>query len=256
MRRLPKSDFCDLKSQGAYSPCDFINSALQKGLESLVFELPNNEAEKQRLISLREEYKGRLEILFAEVGEKSRRDADPLCDLLIGEVQTLNLGRVVVPVPKNADELYEAAKHVGLRFYHMAQLYHEATASLPKRTGCDMVRLKDLNAIWNCDRQMFDENNFLYLNPLTMCIDRLILSDTVLEVRTMPRKKGNPAIRYPDLYALRRVAGQRMRVMLSSGSDHPDQLCASFREALLQLRACGIGSVYYPKERDWAQLSF
>ena len=257
MRRIVKSDFCiySSQSQGVFSPCDFVEAAVNRGLETLVFELPKEKHLQIDLWHLREKYAGKLCILFAETGEKRREDMDPMTDLLIGEVETLNLGGKIIPFPKTASEARDAVRYLTGRAYHLTHLYHDAVASLKKRTGCDIVRFFDVNALWNADGTLFDENYSLYYQNHMMCVEKLTEQDVILEICTALKRKGNHPIQYPSMHALRYWGQQRARIVLSSRAESPDMLCTSFREALLQLHACGIGSVYYPIEDGFAQLS-
>ena len=205
--------------------------------------------------ALRSEYADRLTVLRAYVGDTNKRSLIGDYEVLIGELKTLELGGVIVPFPKTCEELRSALRYVlGDPVYFIGKCY-TALSELPKRTECDAVRLFDPYTLWNADGKLFDPTDprlILYEHNL---IHSLLLQNVVFDLRVTPCRRGVLPIRFHKTALLRMISERGGRVALSSSAQTPQEMCAGFKEAMAQLRACGFGSIHIRQKHGWERLS-
>ena len=172
------------------------------------------------------------------------------CGLSFGEVGMLRLDEDVFDFPMTASEV---RSHLLLRedIYRLLRAYAREIAAVAKNDAPDVVRLLDLDALWNADGALFDPSDRRYLGCVLDATDALLQQDVIFEARLSSSKKGRAPILYPPLLALRRIGERRGRVMLSREANTPEPSDITLRDAAAMLRACGIGCVYTWENKEW-----
>ncbi len=252
MRRNPRSDLY-VCPQDAAQLHEFVRRAQQRGFYSICVVSCTAISAKD-LSAIREEYADQLDILtVSEIDSPS--ELDDGFNFYIGAVKSIELGGVQIPFPTTYEEAYAARRLVGGYEYEILRSAYNALVALPQRTGCDAVRLFDPVALWNCGkRPLFDVDSIFYFNTEQNAFKKLITQNTVIELQVNGKGKGVLPITYPSLRTLRSIADQQGRVALASHANDPKDLAAAFSEAILQLRACGFGSIHIRQKGGWKQL--
>ncbi len=246
MKIIPTADLCVCPEAGAPLG-EWAAAARQKELHSIGIAVHSQE-EYRAVCNLRQAVGNDLDILCVDVCQYFDAAKPYTPDLIIGEVQTLKTEHgTAVPLPKNALELQSVLDEFDRDIYCFLRRYFSAVSDLQG----DAVRLLDAVSMWGT---LFDKNDHRYRKYALEAVDALLARNAVFEIRTQPRGCGEP-IAYPSVMLLRRIGERRGRVVLSSGAALPDHMCASFGEAILLLRACGIGGICEKKFDKWIQNS-
>lgn len=246
MKGIPMGDLCICRDLHALR--DFAEAAIQKGMKTLSCVIRDQSLEQSAFDALCAEYDGQLQILSVQAGAQS-----PILsfDYSIGEIEKICFDDKVISFPKTEEEV-RACIPWKQDIYRFLRACMEMMARLVDGdVAPEVIRLLDLDLLWNANGAWFDANDRRYLGYVLKATDALLQKDVVFEVRVLKHQKGRSPILYPPLLALRRIGERRGRVMLASEATAPDQLGASYGEAIALLRACGIGCVYYREKNGW-----
>lgn len=252
MRRNPRGDLC-VYPRDASQLREFAERAIRRGFYSLCVA-PQGRISPEELFAIREEYADRLDVVTV-LESQLPRQTDSIFDFQIAQLNTLEVDGMTVPFPKTYADAYAVSRLLGGYEYEVVRVAYNALAELPERTGCDAVRLFDPVALWNTEkRPLFNLESMFCNNAEQTAFKKLSQQNTVIELCVNGKGKGGLPISYPRLQVLRQIAERQGRVALSSRATDPVGLADRFSEAILQLRACGFGSIYIRQKDGWKQL--
>ena len=270
--RIPKSnlhthtDFCD----GTDSAERMVLAAIEAGMDTLgfsghstiFFDLEcsmTREATaeyRKEILRLRKQYGDRLHILLGIEQDLYADEPASGYDYVIGSVHYLHIDGEYSAVDLSKQSLTELVnRHFSGDFYRFARHYFELVATLPQKTGCDIIGHFDLLSKFNTAGDLFDENDPRYLRPAMDALDALLARDVIFEINTGAMSRGYRKTPYPAPIFLHRIAEGRGRVTLSSDAHRSNALLYAFSEAMHIARAAGLGSLAVMTRQGWQTFS-
>lgn len=233
--------FCD----GNNTPEEMVVSAIEKGLttigfsahsytffdESYCMKKENIEAYKAEISSLKEKYRGKIEILCGVEQDYYSDMPTAGFDYVIGSVHYLKVGEEYFSIDDDADILKSACdKYYGGDFYLLCDDYFKTVAKVAEKTNADIIGHFDLVTKFNEKYNFFDENDSRYAAAYRSAVDSLIKADIPFEINTGAISRGYKSIPYPSQQILKYIAKKNGKVILSSDSHSTKGLCFEFEK--------------------------
>lgn len=232
--------FCD----GTASPREMVEAALAIGCSRIGFSAhapfayPSYAMDKAReteyrteLARLREEYRGRIEVLCGLEVDLWALPVDKPYDYIIGSVHSLSpLGEdgMRTDVDGPLDDLLAAIKRdFGGDPYAAVEDYFASVARLSQLSP-DIIGHLDLIRKHNRGGLLFDETSPRYLDAARAAIDALLPLGVPFEVNTGGIARGYRQTPYPSAPLLAYILKKGGRVILTSDAHCPENLCFQF----------------------------
>ena len=232
--------FCD----GAASPREMVEAALALGCPRIGISThapltypsyamkPERAAEyRAEMAALREEYRGRIEVLCGLELDLWSLPVDHSYDYIIGSVHSLS------PLGENGrrtdvDGPYDALRAAidrdfGGDPYAAAEDYFASVARLGERKP-DIIGHFDLIRKHNRGGRLFDEESPRYLAAAFAAVDALLPLGIRFEVNTGGIARGYRDTPYPAAPILSYILKKGGRVLLTGDAHRPENLCYQF----------------------------
>lgn len=231
--------FCDGKS----TPREMTEAAVRAGIETLGFSghshTPIDEtycmtpagtvAYRKEIARLREEYRGRIEILLGIEMDYFSDDDPSFYDYVIGSVHYVESDGRYYAVDESPEQLRDAVeKGFGGDPYALCEAYYALVGDVVRKTGASVVGHFDLVTKFQEIMPLFDEENPRYTAAWRKALERLLPTGAAFEINTGAMSRGyrtSPYPAFPILDAIKKGGG---RLILSSDSHSPETLLYGF----------------------------
>lgn len=169
--------------------------------------------------SLREEYRGRMDVLCGIEQDIYAGAPERDCDYVIGSVHYLRLGDEYCTVDWKAEILRAACEnYFAGDWYALCEEYFRTVGSVAEQTRCDVIGHFDLVCKLNEREKLFDENDERYRRAWRQAADRLLEMGKPFEINTGAISRGYKSVPYPSAEILAYLIRRGARFLLSSDS--------------------------------------
>ncbi len=250
--------YCD----GSNSPREMVESAYRKGCHTYGFSghtylalngryedwsmtPEQEEAYRRNVLALREEYRGRMDVLLGIELDTFSKKPDYQYDYTIGSVHFVKKDEEYIPVDLDPDTLVSMIDRLygGDRMAYTAD-YYEEVASTVKKTDCDIVGHFDLMLKFNEKVPLFDTADKKYRALAYDALDSLLQENVLLEVNTGGMSRGWRLTPYPEDFIMKRIAEKGGSVIITADAHHADNVLYGYDVALAMLKANGVKNIY------------
>lgn len=229
-------------SDGKNTPEEMILAALDKGLETIGFSdhsptffdksyciSPQNmESYLNTILSLRERYRGRIEVLLGIEQDFYSHTTTVGFDYVIGSVHYLKFGEAYVPVDESPEILLAAAEtYCGGDIYTLVEEYYHTVSWI---TRADIIGHFDLITKFNEGGRLFDESHPRYIAAWKAAADKLLKTGAVFEINTGAISRGYRSAPYPAAPIRDYLRGKGAKLIQSSDSHSCQTLAYRFGE--------------------------
>lgn len=263
--------FCD----GKNTLEEMVEAALARGFHSIgfskhsympfsnYFNLTKEQAEenarryRSEAASLKEKYRGRIEIYVAEEVEMFS-EVDKSCyDYLIGSVHYLKLGDTYVGFDRDLKTVQDIVEQCfggdGMKF---ARSYYEHIAELPAHNDFDIIGHFDIHAKVNEQGKFFDENSREYLAMAYDALAALRGKIALAEINTGAIARGYRSVPYPTLPILREMKRLGFGILFTSDCHDKNFFDCHFAEAEALAKEAGYREYYVLREGGFEPVPF
>ncbi|MBQ2732601.1 MAG: histidinol-phosphatase HisJ family protein [Clostridia bacterium] len=168
--------------------------------------------------SLKEEYRGKMEILCGVEQDHYSIEPNFACDYRIGSVHYIKKdGEYVIVDGGSAEQLIlRIEKYWNGDRMAMCEEYYEMVSRLPEVTKCDIIGHIDVITKLNEKYGVFDETDIRYKNAAYAAVDALCKKDMVFEINTGAMARGVRTAPYPAYDILTRIREKGGRILFNS----------------------------------------
>ena len=234
--------YCD----GADTPRDMVEAARAKGLttvgvlahsfvafdEECRIELEDIPKMKAELLSLKEQYRGQMNVLFGIEADYYGIHEPNEYDYVIGSVHYLHKGGRHLPIDLSEESLAETCdRYFGGDYLALAEEYYRLVGDVKQKTTCDIVGHLDLITKFNRDGALFDTNNERYIKAWRGAVDRLLSERAVFEINTGAMSRGYTDAPYPAREIIEYIKARGGRFILSSDAHRKENVAYRFDSA-------------------------
>lgn len=233
--------YCD----GKNTPEEIVKAAIEKGMtkigfsghsytffdESCCMSIPNVIKYLTEINSLKEKYKGKIEILCGVEQDYYSNFSRMGFDYIIGSVHYVKVDNKYIPIDESEETLLSAVnKHFGGDIYALCEEYFKTVGDVVAKTGADFIGHFDLISKFNEGGKLFDESHPRYVKAYTEAIDKLIPYSRPFEVNTGAIARGYRTHPYPSVAQLKYIAEMGGYVILNSDAHAAENLCYEFEK--------------------------
>lgn len=203
---------------------------------------------RSEIAALKEKYGDRILVLCGIEQDFLSGKPTESYDYVIGSVHFVRApDGALCPVDAEPERVRnDVEKHFGGDFYAWTQRYFETVSHVVEVTGCDIIGHFDLVQKFNENDKLFAAGEPRYRKPLIDALTRLLATGRIFEINTGAMSRGYRKEPYPDAYALRWIAANGGKVMLTADAHRKDDLMFGFREAASIAKSCGVGGLVVP----------
>ena len=242
-------------SDGKHTPRELIEEAIVRGFDSIGFSehsymyfsqsvnqlfISEMEPYKQEIRSLREEYRGRIEVFCGlEFEQHSRVPLDGF-DYLIGSLHYMDFGDKILGFDRKLDEVQAYVRNNfggdGMAF---AEKYFEILTHLPEKGNFDILGHFDVLTKHNEEAGFVDPNDPKYIRMGVEAIHSLKGKIPLFEVNTGAIARGYRTSPYPQMEFIKEFRKCGFGAVISSDCHNKDFLDCCFEESRLLLQEAG-----------------
>ena len=231
-------------SDGANSPEEMIDAALEKGLTCIGFSdhshvdwdecgmtEENTEAYRREIARLKRSRGAVIEIRCG-LERDYYSDDDREYDDVIGSVHWMLMpdGHPLA-VDWTAEKLGKGVeRYFGGDWYAMAEAYFALEADVARKTGCDIIGHFDLVAKFNEDNRFFDAAHPRYVAAWKGAADALLKTGLPFEINTGAISRGYRTDAYPARPIREYLRAHGARMILSSDAHRKENIAFGFEE--------------------------
>jgi len=199
--------------------------------ESYCMSEENEKKYKETVLSLKEKYKGKINVLLGiEKDVYSDREYDDY-DYVIGGVHYIKAGGRYYDVDESKEQqLLVISNCFGGDPYAFCEAYYENVAKLYEKTKCDIVAHFDLVTKFNEDGSIFDTKNERYLRAVDRALDALSSCPVMFEINTGAISRGYRTTPYPEQSIINKIKSRGKSLLLSSDAHRKEDLLFGFEE--------------------------
>ncbi|MBQ5341234.1 MAG: histidinol-phosphatase [Oscillospiraceae bacterium] len=231
--------FCD----GKCTPREMTEAAIRAGIETLGFSghshTPIDEtycmtpagtvAYRKEIARLREEYRGRIEILLGIEMDYFSDDDPSFYDYVIGSVHYVESAGRYYAVDESPELLREAVeKGFGGDPYALCEAYYALVGDVVRKTGASVVGHFDLVTKFQEMMPLFDEEHPRYISAWRKALEKLLPTGAAFEINTGAMSRGYRTSPYPAPPIRDAITRGGGRLILSSDSHAPQTLLYGF----------------------------
>lgn len=201
----------------------------------------NTDAYRNEVLSLREKYRGKLDIFLGLEQDIDSLPPDRPCDYLIGSVHNVRDGSGgFLSVDQSAEAFRQyAGEYFGGDCLSFAQAYYRLEAEVAEKTGCQIVGHFDLVTKFNEGGRLFDEGSPRYVDAALEALEAVMKRDVIFEINTGAISRGYRTVPYPAPFLLRAIRERGGRVCITSDSHSARTITCAFAQAAELAAGCG-----------------
>jgi len=242
--------YCD----GVSTPREMAEAALASGFVSLGFSghaytsfdksccmTPTGTlAYRREVLSLREEYAGRLDLFLGLENDGAEPQDTAGYDYCIGSVHYLFVEGEQYTVDQSPEEMRRCIDlGYGGDALAMARAYYAKLAGYASGDDVDIVGHFDVIEKFNGNGRFFDTGSPAYQKTALAALEAIAQRGKVFEVNTGAMARGFRKTPYPAPFLLRRMLEMRTPILLSSDAHDAALLTAGFAEVSAMLYETG-----------------
>ena len=231
--------YCD----GRDTPRAMVESAIEKGLTTVGvlahsfvpfdkecrIELDDIPKMKAELLSLRDEYREKINVLFGIEADYYGLHSPDDYDYIIGSVHYLRFGDEYLAIDLSKDLLTDIAnEHFGGDFLALCEEYYRLVGDLKEKTGCDIIGHLDLITKFNKDGALFDTRDERYIKAWQRAVDKLLSQGVIFEINTGAMSRGYTDFPYPEGEIIEYIKARGGRFVLSSDAHKSENIAYRF----------------------------
>lgn len=257
------SCFCD----GKDTPEEMAQAAFELGFVSLGFSghgiwpsfaeamTEEGQAEyRRRILSLKEHYKGKMDILLGVEHEGGQGYDDLEWDFLIESVHDLPFEGAYYSIDWELPRTEAVIRSFcGGDAYKLTKTYFEFCAMCYERSPAQVAGHVDLITKFNEGGRLFDEEDPRYLSPALEAVETAVRRGMVVEVNTGAMARGYRTAPYPGPQLLKRVKELNGQVMLSSDCHDRNFLTCGFENSIEYLKHFGFDHTLILTADGWQE---
>lgn len=193
---------------------------------------------------LKEEYRGRMEILCGCEADLWTTDDLSVYELIIASVHCFKEGDVFTMVDQKPEDLQGLADRLaGGDMYRLAQLFYEMEASIPERfKRVDIIGHLDYFTKFNRGNFLLDETDPRYIKAYNDALDALMPLDAVFEVNVSPFYRGKLDRFYPSDAIIKEIFRRGGRITIAGDCHYTENLYQAFDKAIEAVTTIGFRS--------------
>jgi len=230
------TNLCD----GKNSLKEMVDAAVNMGLKTIGFSghgytdfdgtfcmsLDNTRQYIKQIAALKEEYKGKIQILCGV--EQDLLGGKPTFDFdyVIGSVHYVKKDGIYFDVDRSRAYLDKVvAEHFEGDIYNFCEAYFDSVAQVVDATGADIIGHFDLVSKFNEGDCHFDSSHPRYVAAWQKAADRLIPTGKPFEINTGAISRGYRVTPYPAQDMLLYIAKKGGRFIMTSDSHRAENIC-------------------------------
>lgn len=198
------------------------------------------DAYRAEILTLREKYRGRLEIFLGLEQDLDSPSPEGDWDYRIGSVHGVWREGLALSVDESTETFDRIVREYfggdGLAF---AGAYYRREAEAAEKTGCQIVGHFDLVAKFNEGGRFFDEAAPRYRRAALGALEAVMERDVIFEINTGAISRGYRTIPYPAPFLLRAIREKGGRVCITSDSHSEHTITCAFEQAAALAAECG-----------------
>lgn len=240
-------------SDGAHALREMIETALERGFTVLGFSdhaymaegqdwcmsRENTARYREELAALREQYRGRLELLCGIEQDYYSPDPTDGFDYVIGSVHEIHKDGQIFEIDNSLPAFEQTLAAYG-DAYAVVEDYYGLVAKLPP---CTIIGHLDLVTKFQQQKPLFDEEHPRYREAASAAVRALIPRGVPFEVNVGAMSRGYRTTPYPAPWLLQYICEQGGEVIVTGDCHDKNYLGAGFDTALSLVRACGFRRV-------------
>ena len=205
------------------------------------YNLPPDTTEyRQKVLALRDEYAGRMEILLGIEWDSWTAGEPEGYDYWIGSVHAVRDADGGYCAVDNTPEIFRDCVE---RVFHgdalaMTEAYYRGVAEMAARKPTILGHI-DLVTKYIERAPLFDEASPRYRRAALDALHAVDPSATLLEINTGAMSRGWRSTPYPARFLLEAWRGMGGRIIITSDTHHPDTILHGYREAITAARTAG-----------------
>lgn len=201
----------------------------------------NEEAYRGEVLSLREKYRGKLDIFLGLEQDIDSLPPKQPYDYLIGSIHNVRIAQDrFLPVDESSEAFQRYAReHFGGDCLAFAEAYYRQEAEIVDKTGCQVVGHFDLVTKFNEGGRLFDESCPRYVDAAMGALEAVLKRDVIFEINTGAISRGYRTIPYPASFLLKAIREKGGRVCITSDSHSAATITYAFAEAAELAASCG-----------------
>lgn len=209
---------------------------------------------------LKKEYEGKLDIYrsfeidyymnkddISELAKKIR----PELDYMIGSIHTIDYlpdGEMAI-IDSTEESFRRGVNELYVSPEAFVQDYYQKIGNMAEKIKPDIIGHIDL--IKKNNFGIFDEEALYYKKAVKDCLDRIMQTDSILEVNTGGIYRYGERCRYPSDFILKEIKKRDIPIMVNGDSHFADGINFKFREMEELLKAFGFKTVMTRKNNYW-----
>lgn len=255
--------FCD----GKDAPEEMARAAAELGFVSLGFSghgiwptldmAMTEETQEQyraRVLALKEQYKGKMDVLLGVEHEGGQVYDDLTWDFLIESVHDVPFDGTYYPIDWESSRTEAVIREqCGGDAYKLTKKYFEFCATCYERSPAQIAGHVDLITKFNEGGRLFDEEDPRYLGPALEAVETAVRRGLVVEINTGAIARGYRTVPYPGPALLKRVKELNGQVMLNSDCHDRRYLTCGFRDSIEYLRSSGFDHMLILTADGWQE---
>lgn len=262
------TNFCD----GKNTPREMVEAAIEQGCTTLGFSGHSYsnvngidewgmgvEAQRQyieEISALKEEYRGRIEILLGIEQDYYSPLPERKYDYVIGSVHGVKTSGGYFNVDNTFEELKGAVDaYYGGDVMGAVKDYYTLVADVVNKTDCDIIGHFDLITKFNKKNFLIDTSSEQYRSIALEALDALIPAGRLFEINTGAMSRGYKTKPYPEDFILRRIAERGADVIITGDSHRKDTILYGFEDAVEYARSCGVKHICVYKNSKIEKIS-
>ncbi|MGN0452518.1 MAG: histidinol-phosphatase [Ruminococcus sp.] len=250
--------YCD----GKNTPEEVVHSAIEKGFSVLGFSghspldgeewtTKEEDIEKYReeILSLKEKYSGKIEILLGIEQDYFSKTPKEKYDFIIGSVHGVPVKDGLLYMDASPEIVKNGIeKHFCGDPMLLAEKYYELISDVVSKTGADIIGHLDLLTKFEDSDFIFDTEDKRYQNASFRAIEKLSQTGALFEVNTGAMARGYRTSPYPEKSLLSHIYECGADVILTSDCHDKSCLDYGFEAAAKLIRECGFKRLAYLSE--------
>ena len=197
--------------------------------QSYCMSREKTEEYKREVSSLKEKYRGQIEILLGVEQDYYSEEPTDEYDYVIGSVHYILKDGVYLTVDWTREQQEEDVKiYYGGDFYAYAEDYYKIVADIYRKTKCDIVGHFDLITKFNQDDALFDTKDERYRNAALAAVRALLKTPAAFEINTGAIARGLRTEPYPAKFILDEIYREGGEVLITSDCHAKENLLFGF----------------------------
>lgn len=245
-------------SDGANSPEEMVQAAIQKGFHTLGFSehghadhdsvsmpIEMEPLYRSEICRLKEKYAGQISLLLGYEHDYYSPLNVSEYDYFIESVHALDVQGEKILVDYSREYMLDAIeKYFGGDPYAMCREYFRTVAESCCNNEALIMGHVELIMKFNENRDIFDDENPNYLKYAYEMLDHVVKSGCLVEVNTGAISRGYRKAPYPGTCLLKKLRTMGGRIIITSDCHNADWLDCGFEQAAQISKACGFQTAW------------